>query len=87
MRLLCIKGHDVINLQIKSIKWFISENLSCKKKSCQKKGRIHIKLPPLQGKKVTAKIKNVEEYILMFMCKKTPKIHCQQFQLYRHDPP
>lgn len=32
MRLLCIKGHDVINLQIKSIKSFISENCSCQKK-------------------------------------------------------
>lgn len=52
MRLLCIKGHDVINLQIKSIKSFISENC-----------RIHIKLPLLHGKKMAAKITNVEEYI------------------------
>lgn len=63
MRLLCIKGHDVINLQIKSIKSFISENCSCQKKSCLKKGRIHIKLPLLHGKKMVAKIINVEEYI------------------------
>lgn len=39
MRLLCIKGHDVINLQIKSIKSFISENCSCQKKIMpEKKG-------------------------------------------------
>lgn len=37
MRLLCIKGHDVINLQIKSIKSFISENCSCQKKSMPEK--------------------------------------------------
>lgn len=73
MRLLCIKGHDVINLQIKSIKWFISENLSCKKKSCQKKGRIHIKLPPLQGKKVTAKIKKCRRIHLNVHVQKKPK--------------
>lgn len=57
MRLLCIKGHDVINLQIKSIKSFISENCSCQKKI-------------MHGKKMAAKIINVEEYIWMFMCKK-----------------
>lgn len=50
MRLLCIKGHDVINLQIKSIKSFISENCSCQKKI-------------MHGKKMAAKIINVDEYI------------------------
>lgn len=63
MRLLCIKGHDVINLQIKSIKSFISENCSCQKKIMPEKSRIHIKLPLLHGKKMAAKIINVEEYI------------------------
>lgn len=71
MRLLCIKGHDVINLQIKSIKSRLSQKTAVvKKKSCLKKGRIHIKLSLLHGKKMAAKIINVEEYILMFQCKK-----------------
>lgn len=38
-------------------------------------------------KKMAAKIINVEEYILMFMCKKKTNINCQQFQTHRHDPP
>lgn len=37
------------------------------------RGGIRIKLSPLQGKKVAAKIIHIEEHILTFMCKKKPK--------------
>lgn len=87
MRLLCIKGHDVINLQIKSIKSFISENCSCQKKIMPEKREDSYQTTSIAWKKMAAKIINVEEYILMFMCKKKTNINCQQFQTHRHDPP
>lgn len=63
MRLLCIKGHDVINLQIKSIKSFISENCSCQKKIMPEKREDSYQTTSIAWKKMAAKIINVEEYI------------------------
>lgn len=70
MILLCIKGHDVINLQIKSIKSFISENCSCQKKIMPEKREDSYQTTSIAWKKMAAKIINVEEYISMSMCKK-----------------
>lgn len=51
------------------------------------RGGIRIKLSPLQGKKVAAKIIHVEEHILTCV-KKTPKKSLtNNFTLQRPDPP
>lgn len=80
MRLLCIKGHDVINLQIKSIKSFISENCSCQKKSMPEKREDSYQTTSIAWKKMAAKIINVEEYISMSMCKKKKKLIANNFK-------
>lgn len=67
MRLLCIKGHDV---QIDQIVYLRKLQLS-KKKSCLKKGRIHIKLPLLHGKKNGCKNNKCRRiHLNVHMCKK-----------------
>lgn len=87
MRLLCIKGHDVINLQIKSIKSFISENCSCQKKIMPEKREDSYQTTPIAWKKNGCKNNKCRRIHLNVHVQKKIKINCQQFQTHRHDPP
>lgn len=73
MRLLCIKGHDVINLQIKSIKWFISENLSCKKKIMPEKREDSYQTTSIARKESDCKNKKCRRIHLNVHVQKNPK--------------